>query len=609
MHPPPLTSTQQLSRVGLLIANLNRTCEEMRSHILAAKTESAPVLEEASTLLERKRESEEKQQLLDAFCKHFMISDVDLDTLTNSTTPLDDSFFTVLNRVKSIHKDCELLLGHENQRLGLEFMEQTRRSFDAGFKKLYNWIQREFKGLDLEDPHISGSIRRALRVLSERPTLFQNCLDFFAQARESTLSDAFQSALTGTGTTGQAIEFSTHDPLRYIGDMLAWTHSATVSEKEALEGLFISDADEISRGLATGRSSEPWARVRRSSSAVGQDANEDDTETAFDGRKALSDLIGRNMSGVCQTLQQRIELAVKNNDDPVLVYKVYNLLTFYQNIFAKLICPDTAVCKTITQLETFTLTQFEVQMDEETTAATANVAPMPDLAPPIYLQTALRQFSDIARARGPQMEAHELERLFSTVLAGALDACAEGVMQLADHQEGNIYKLNYLTALHRTLGELTAQIHTTQIPLDKANAEIGSLRERAIESLTTSLLDDAGVGAVLQETDARREAGARRQWLQDNLEDAAQKLDDFLSSGLMDAQDRQSRLTDTSLAKEIVAEAVDRFCSEFDELEDMLEGAEDDALQVNHQGEGEELPPLLKELYPRTGVEVRALLS
>lgn len=579
----------------------------MKRHIIAARQESQPVLEEASTLLVRKRESEEKRQLLDAFCRHFLISDTDLDTLTNTTLPVEEHFFTVLNRVKQIHRDCELLLGSENQRLGLELMEQTRRNLDAGFKKLYTWIQREFKGLDLEDPYISGSIRRALRVLSERPTLFQNCLDFFGQARESTLFDAFQTALTGTDS-GQAIEFSTHDPLRYIGDMLAWMHSAAVSEKEALEGLFISDADEISKGLAAGQTSEPWARIRSSSVTI-EDRDEDDTETTFDGRKALSNLISRNLVTVSQSLQQRIELVIQNNDEPVLLYKIYNLLCFYQDIFTKLVGQENAIYTTIGQLQTSTLERFEEVMEEENATAKADTTPASNLTPPAHFQSALKQFSDIARVRGPQMTTSELEKLFSAVLGALLDACAEGAMQLVDIRESNIYKLNYLNALQTTFAEIITQIPNVSIPLEKARSEIISLRHRTTETIATTLLDESGVGSLLQEIDSRKDKGERRKWLEANLEEAAQKLDDFLSSGLMDAQDSQRRIIDKVLAKEIIVEAVQRFCSEFDELETILEQLQLDTPLTNHEREDDEGPVTLRDLYPRTGAEVRALLS
>lgn len=34
------------------------------------------------------------------------------------------------------------------------------------------------------------------------------------------------------------IEIHAHDPLRYVGDMLAWVHQAIAGEREFLEGLF-----------------------------------------------------------------------------------------------------------------------------------------------------------------------------------------------------------------------------------------------------------------------------------------------------------------------------------------------------------------------------------
>lgn len=592
----------------------------MREHIQAARQESAPVLEEASTLLARKEETETKQALLDAFTTHFLISTPDLNILTSSAEPLDDRFFTVLARVKQIHRDCEILLGYENQRLGLELMEQTSRNLDAGFMKLYNWIQREFKGLDLEDPHISGAIRRALRVLSERPTLFQNCLDFFAEARQSTLAEAFHAALTGSAGAAKAIEFSTHEPLRYVGDMLAWVHSAAVSEKEALEGLFVSDADEIAKGLSASKASEPWARVggsgqRRtsiSSTASSSSATETEQDVVFDGRKALADLVSRDLASVCGILQSRVDLAVRNSGDPVLMFKTVNLLDFYRGIFDKLLGSDSSLSQLIQTLQASSLTLFETTMQEETAAATLDRTPSPDLTPPAFLATALSQFSEVARARGPQMTQAELERLFGAMLTGILTACAESAAEIADVQRSVIYKINYMTALRTTLVAVSAHVPVVQTPLEKAGVETQSLRDQLVEILSTRLLEDSGVHDLMQELDSRRshDAQTRRGWLEANLDESAQRLDEFLSSSVMDAQESLKNLLDRTLAKDILKEAVERFCAEFDELESMLDmantesgmvaGGDDNA--TDHVGS-------LRELYPRTGSEVRALLS
>ncbi|OCT53000.1 hypothetical protein CLCR_09684 [Cladophialophora carrionii] len=644
----------QLRRVGDMIGSLNATCAAMRTHVLAAKRESGPTLEEAGLLLKRKRDTEAKEQLLRAFKSHFLVSDDEMAVLTGPTAAdgVDERFFAALARVKALHRDCSLLLGYTStvspdgstatatpgidddegsSRLGMELLESTTRTLDASFKKLYAWIQSRFRTLDIEDPHISGGIRRGLRVLSERPSLFQKCLDFFAESRQKTLSDGFQDALTGGAGgagLGKAIEFSTHEPLRYVGDMLAWVHSASVSEKEALEGLFVGDEEELARGLSEGRASEPWARISsgRRASGVSEGGEEEEEaeeqEVLFDGRKALSELISKNLSLVCQTLQSRIDITVRTSGDPVFMFKVFNLLDFYRGIFAKLLGDDSPLTKMVQQLQASTLSQFEKAMQEETSAAVASMdtEPSPDLTPPVFLATALSQFSEICRARGPQMTEAELERLYAAALGGIVSACAEGATQISDMRRSCIYKINYMTALKATLANVSAHTSAAQVPLQKSAREIQILRDRLVELVSTTFLDYSGVADLTQEIDGRRTqpSSQRRKWLVENLDESAQRLDEFLSSALMDVQEALKPLLDRTLATDVVAEAVERFCTEFDELEGLLEtvdmetteteqdrGGEDELDEANANG----LVGSLRELYPRTGAEVRALLS
>src|ERR1700680_2799149 len=130
-----LTLLQQLKRIGLTIASLNQGCEEMKRHISAAHQETAPVLEEASELMKQKEQVEAKQQLLKAFNAHFIMSDDDIARLTSTAEPVNDKFFSLLARAKKIQNDCEILLGTENQRLGLEIMEQTSKNLNGAFQK------------------------------------------------------------------------------------------------------------------------------------------------------------------------------------------------------------------------------------------------------------------------------------------------------------------------------------------------------------------------------------------------------------------------------------------------------------------------------------------
>lgn len=51
---------------------------------------------------------------------------------------------------------------------------------------------------------------------------------------------SFLTALTRGGPSGlpRPIELHAHDPMRYVGDMLAWVHQAIAAEREFLESLF-----------------------------------------------------------------------------------------------------------------------------------------------------------------------------------------------------------------------------------------------------------------------------------------------------------------------------------------------------------------------------------
>lgn len=614
-----LTVRQQLKHIGRLIIDLNRTCAEMRTEIHKAQRESRPMLEEASTLTTQKQAVETKQQLLDAFNKHFIVSEEDLITLTSSAESVDDRFFQIMNRVKQIRKDCEVLLGTENQSLGMELMEQTSRHLDAAFKKLYTWIQREFKILDLEDPHISSTIRRALRVLAERPILFQNCLGFFAEAREHALSDAFYLALTesvpgGSTATRPAnpIELQTHNLLRYVGDMLAWVHSTTVSEREALEGLFISDGDEIAREIQAGRDNAPWSRGEQKENKTGDDP------PVYDGRRALNNLVNRDLDGVSRVLKQRVEIAVRSNDDPLLVYRAFNLFKFYQDIFFRLVGAPSILGDAIAELQTSTFSHFERLLQDETSTVASETVPE-DLSTPTFLGRALDHFRSFTNA-SPDLSGPETSKLISAALVPFLGQCSEMAGAMSDTTSQNLFQLNYLSAVDTALRPILPHKHGF---LEAARKKVAELREELVDTQHSFLLRESGVGQLLDairsvEADASDPTAFESLPLfnTEALSASAAQLDDFLASALMDLLDNMKQLTDKGLAKEIAHEAAEKFCTDFEVVEAAVLRVDEDMQDSRsgregegEEGEEEEEEVLLRDVYPRTTAEIRVLLS
>ena len=632
---------EQLERIGSTIASLNKCCEDMRRHVAASHQETAPVMAEGNTLLTQKHELETKDKVLGAFKQHFIISEDEMMALTSMMQPVDEQFFTTLTRLKRIHKDCRILLGSENQQLGLELMDQSSRSLNGAFQKLYRWIQKEFKSLDLENPQISSSIRRALRVLAERPTLFQSCLDFFANAREQILSNSFYSALNGSAQgedlMTKPIDIFAHDPLRYVGDMLAWTHSATVSEREALEVLFVTEGKEIAKGIQEGVESEPWSK---------------DSSDIFDGRKALEQLVNRDLGGVARALRQRVDQIVKSHDEPVLAYKISSLISFYRVTFIRLLGQDSSVLVTLSALEESALAQCRTALQDQVKSIQPEATePPPDLGPPDFLDQALDQLKAIMKSYDSSLKpASSREADFAPILHEALDPFLDACTKMANalkEPSNSIFTINCLAASKITLAayeftrqritqlEDTIETHASKLvdyqhafflqtsgldPLVTALSKISSTEKKQKQEKQEDEDKDEEKEDAIKDPQKLKQIPHLPAFHPSSLQAISQTLDDFLPTALMDAMENLAQLKNSRLAAELTEEAADRYVENFVFVESWLvavdevlaRDGEDDGEEGGEGGEeeeGEDGMGRLRSLFPRTSGEIRVLLS
>ena len=583
---------------------------------------------------------ETKTQVLNAFTKHFIVSDEDLENLTSMSVPVDDTFFLLLSRLKKIHADCEILLGTENQQLGLELMEKSTRNLNMAYQKLFRWIQRDFRSLNLENPQISASIRRSLRVLAERPSLFENILDFFAEARENNLSASFYTALTGNSSqesqvlqdlSAKPIEYYAHDPLRFVGDMLAWTHSATVSEREALETLFIAEGPEIAAGIRAGFESDPWSRLKS------------DAGTAvFDGQKSLENLVNRDLSGVARVLRQRIEQVVAGDADPVLAYKIANLIDFYRMTFVRLLGSESSVLDTLSSLRDSALAHFRTSMQSlvatvqaEVPQHTANLS-SDDLAIPDFLADSLGQLAQLMKSHDASLAPVESSReaAFTPILAEALDPFLEACETIAASFEEPSISIFTINCLHAAKSTLQTHISFTGERVGELDDTIEEHAGKLAEYQHAFFLHTSGLYpfiAALAPLSPDDEADVRTAvrldvLKEESVKDASQTLDEFLPSALIDGLENLKELAPKGVVKEVTAQGAGRFVEDFGWVEEWVEkvdvwwdeqgGGEDEESGSDEWGEGEEQrreergrKVRLRDLFPRTSGEIRVLLS
>lgn len=581
----------------------------MKTQIAAANAATDTVISEASSLITQKSQVETKQQLLRSFNDHFVLSEDEVAVLTLTSEPVDESFFTTLSKAKKITQDCELLLGLEDQTLGLDIIEQTSKHVNLAFQKLYRWIQREFKTLNLENPQIGSSIRYALRVLAERPSLFQSCLDFFAEAREHILSDAFHTALTGASPSGteepsvKPIELVAHDLLRYVGDMLAWMHSAAVGEREALEVFFVSEGGEIAKGIQEGRDNEGWLH-----------AADDSEETVdFDPVAALNELVDRDMSGAARILRQRVEQVVQTNEETILAYKLANLLSFYRETFSRLLTGNSVLVEALGNLESEAMRQFRSLMRDHIATLQGEFQHTPaDLGLPEFLHEALDQLSSIVKTYDTSLtSSSNREADFQPILAEALDPFLDGCQNVG-RGLGSPDDSIFLVNCFETTRDNLARFDFTRSKESELQAKIDAEAQKLTESQYLFLRTESGLDGLmaallpLETTDADVVKVRRLEAVQGPaLTQASQTLDDFLPSALMDAMENLKLLMDARLAAAVTEEAAERFCTDFEHVEEMLMLAD----EVAEQEDGDEEIQSLRALFPRTSGEIRVLLS
>ncbi|EHK39870.1 hypothetical protein TRIATDRAFT_140226 [Trichoderma atroviride IMI 206040] len=582
---------ERLKLIRGLVEKVNSRIEAIKRQIDLAHAQTSPALRDMSSLFEQHKEIERKQETLSAVESYFVLTEDEIDLLTSTLKPVDDAFFTCLQKAKKITLGCDILLGFENQTLGLELIDRTSGHVNLAFQKLYKWVQQEFRTLNLENPHVNPSMRQALRVLAERPSLFQNCLDFFAASRERFLSEAFHCALTGItpqgteDTSTRPIDLTAHDPLRYVGDMFAWVHSATVGEREALETLFTLKKDDALNPSMPSFNEKPWHFP----------SDEVSVDTDSKVLEALNQLMDRNFSPVVRILRQRVEQAVQSNEDVIPAYKISTLLSFYRATFEKLLGAGSGLEECTGALEKVAKRQFRSLVRDNILSIQGEFQQVPpNLEPPRFLQDAFQQLGIILQTYESSLSVSadpgsEVQSILSQAFEPYMSGCEE-IAKPMTYPESGIFLVNckLTAALCLETYECTTfraneiRDSISQDVVKLVNDQHAVFRQKSGLDMLLNSLEDAALASVAPSS----------------VIQASQELDDFLPSALMDAMDRLKGLQDSGIAREIVEQAAERFCGDFERLEEAV------ASQFDDETDNE-----AAMRFSRTSAEIRVLLS
>lgn len=288
---------EELDKVCGSVAAMNACCTDMTQRLQTTKSQTRDLISQTARLQAASKSVDKKTKVADRFLALFQLTPEELKSLQVASDGIvTKEFFLALNRAKQIHSDCKELLMNGQHTSGLEIMDMMASYQETAYEMLYRWIQSGCQSSAFEKGDINELICQAFAALESRPVLFKYSLDECCNARRNFVAKAFLNALTKGGPSGvpKPIELLSHDPHRYVNDMLAWIHQSLAGEKEFLQCLLKDCSDE---------------------------------NTSIYIPNALTQIT----EGLARPFKSRVEQVMGGENGPVILYKLSNLFRFYHD--------------------------------------------------------------------------------------------------------------------------------------------------------------------------------------------------------------------------------------------------------------------------------------
>ncbi|MCO5586516.1 hypothetical protein L7F22_040456 [Adiantum nelumboides] len=365
------TVDRAISDVSSHIDELYAACNDIDSRLTRADDSTRYLLEHADGLRKQRATTAQNAKLLDAFLSRFTLTEAQIDAIESRSLPVGPLLFEAMDRIEAIRADCHVLLvGREEgqvggMRAGIDIMDETASLMDKAQTKVAKWLTFELRSTFKEGQDVGQNVRESVKRLDQREDLLRPALKALATTRAKQLSNAFQTALTVGGPAPsflpRPIELHAHDPMRYVGDMLAWVHQSVASEREFLVGLFsrlekVEDIEgrrrvgERRRGL---EGSIDYTRDRDVMEQIGLTKGEIWTREVLD----------RVLEGCGRPLKVRVEQTVNSQEGCITTFKLASLVQFYRVTMERTIGSKAALSKTLSEISQVSYRAFLNTLD------------------------------------------------------------------------------------------------------------------------------------------------------------------------------------------------------------------------------------------------------
>lgn len=404
---------QALDQVEEEVNALAECCDRIAKALNSCSATTGDIISTTERLKQDLDVTTQRQEVVSCFLRDYQLSNDEINALKEEE--LNENFFKALAHVQEIHANCKVLLRTHHQRAGLELMDMMAMYQEGAYERLCRWVQGECRRLgDTDNPEVSDLLRTAVRCLKERPVLFKYCAEEVANMRHNALFRRFISALTrgGPGGLPRPIEVHAHDPLRYVGDMLAWLHQALASERELVHALLDPDADVDTTARQFSKNSEG------------------------EHGKIESDLtfvLDRIFEGVCRPFKVRVEQVLQSQPSLIVSYKLSNQLEFYSYTISDLIGNETSLFQTLWTLkEAAQKTFFDILKSRGEKLLRYPPLVSVDLSPPPAVREGVSVLLEIMETYDSMMIPPSKKPEFDPVISALLDPIIQMCEQAAE---------------------------------------------------------------------------------------------------------------------------------------------------------------------------------
>lgn len=391
---------------------MQQMCDDMQKQVTAVKDQATHLLSESHAIQAEQEALACKDAVTRAFLDRFVLSVHETELLSGQSLNVDDhalsiEFFEVLKRLQTLLADCKLLLMLDKNQAGLAIMESITVIQETAYERLFQWSQVVIHAMSRDVPEITETMRSAVDALKHRSVLLQTLVDDIVGVRRTSVIRCFIDALTRGGRDGNPapIEVHAHDPIRYTGDMLAWVHQSTCSERECLEQLFDSGDDVVQRRTVL------YPKMRPTDVLTSP-------TTLPNVQELITDMLDHIMEGVCRPLRSRIDQAIRQSSlNITLAYQTANMIQFYARLIQKALVGAPSVSspqgsmanlspnysgsapQLVSYLDDITQSAFkifyEVLHQYGTNFVRESIQVSADISPPVILLDAVKNISDL----------------------------------------------------------------------------------------------------------------------------------------------------------------------------------------------------------------------